>query len=200
VAGDGYFYTTYGLRVSHLVEEFTETKYVHVLRIGSNGSYNDMPMLEWTAEFEEVAGTPGPSLITNGDTGAVLTWQAEPQSYEATMALVGAGGLSLMRAPDVSTDGTPVAPVLQAQDGWFVGSVSGDDGQRMVAFDQSGGVRWVVAGYTPRIALADGGVVATDESGMAVAFGQNGGATGAVGNLAARSWTGNWYQTARWSR
>jgi hypothetical protein len=87
-----------------------------------------------------------------------------------------------------------VAPVLQAQDGWFVGSVSGDDGQRMVAFDHSGGVRWVVAGYTPQIALADGGVIATDDSGMAVAFGQNGGTTQMMGNLRVQSWPGNSYQ------
>jgi hypothetical protein len=108
------------------------------------------------------------------------------------MALVGAGGLSLMRAPDVSTDGTPVAPVLQAQDGSFVGSVSGDDGQRMVAFDQSGGVRWVVAGYRPQIALADGGVIATDDAGMAMRFDQGGGGVEALG-VASYSWFGDGY-------
>jgi hypothetical protein len=96
VAGDGYFYTTYGLRVSHLPEgQFTETIYVHVLRIASNGSYNDMPLLEWSCAFEEVPWIPGPTLITNADTGAVLTWEGDQaQRYWATMAMVDAGGLS----------------------------------------------------------------------------------------------------------
>jgi hypothetical protein len=49
----------------------------------------------------------------------------------------------------------PVAPVLQAQDGSFVGTAGND----MVAFDAGGGLRWVVPNETPQIATADGGVI-----------------------------------------
>jgi len=64
----------------------------------------------------------------------------------------------------------------------------------MVAFDQSGSVRWTVEGYRPQIATADGGVIATDDSGAAATFDQNGNATGQMGSLPVQSWTGNTYQ------
>ena len=65
----------------------------------------------------------------------------------------------------------------------------------MIAFDASGGVRWSVAGdYQPQIALADGGVIATDDSGAAFTFDAGGGGTGVVGSLLTQSWTGNLYR------
>jgi len=91
-------------------------------------------------------------------------------------------------------------PVLQAQDGSYVGTASvmtdptGSPTPYMVAFDQSGSLRWSVAGnYQPQIATEDGGVIATDDSGAAVTFDQNGNGTGQITNLV-RSWTGAWYR------
>jgi len=64
----------------------------------------------------------------------------------------------------------------------------------MVAFDQSGSVRWTVEGYRPQIATADGEVIATDDSGAAAMFDQNGNATGQMGTLPVYSWLRNAYQ------
>jgi hypothetical protein len=98
-----------------------------------------------------------------------------------------------------------VVPVLQAQDGSFVGTApyytdDGVDLGRMVAFDATGSVRWTVLGYEPKIATADGGVIAQaydpatgDYTGPAVTFDQNGNATGQI-TLYTQSWTGNMYQ------
>jgi len=71
-----------------------------------------------------------------------------------------------------------------------VGTVDTGDGSLMVAFDASGAVRWTVGGYTPQIATADGGVIATDDSGNAVTFDQNGSASGQLGILPTYSWKG----------
>jgi len=87
-----------------------------------------------------------------------------------------------------------VAPVLEAEDGSYIGSVEDGDGWHTVAFDQGGGVRWVVGGFQPQIALAGGGVVAVDGSGMAVTFDAGGNATGTMGSLPAYSWPGYEYR------
>jgi hypothetical protein len=71
----------------------------------------------------------------------------------------------------------------------------------MVAFDASGNVRWIVPGYGPKIATADGGVIAQawvpdtyyQFAGPAVTFDQSGNATGQM-NLPTYSWLGNAYQ------
>jgi hypothetical protein len=55
--------------------------------------------------------------------------------------------------------GPDLTPVLQAEDGSFLGWGWNDDGQYMAAFDQTGNVRWAVSGDLPQIATADGGVI-----------------------------------------
>ena len=92
-------------------------------------------------------------------------------------------------------------PVLQPQDGSFVGTVQvwydADMNPQtdMVAFDQTGSVRWMVPGnYQPQIATADGGVIATDPSGVAITFDQYGSATGVLAGSPTQSWTGSTYQ------
>jgi hypothetical protein len=64
----------------------------------------------------------------------------------------------------------------------------------MIAFDAAGNLGWSVPNYTPHIATADGGLIATSDSGSAVTFDDNGNATGQIANLPIYSWTGNWYQ------
>ena len=92
-------------------------------------------------------------------------------------------------------------PVLQAQDGSFIGTVVvGNDANNnplsdMVSFDQTGAIRWTVPGnYQPQIATADGGLIATDPSGAAITFDQNGNATGVLPGALVQSWTGNMYR------
>jgi len=88
-----------------------------------------------------------------------------------------------------------VTPVVQAQDGSFVGTVwtdpgnGGDAVQLMVAFDSSGNVRWTVPGDQPQIATEDGGVIGQ----TGVTYDGNGIATGQIAALLTQSWRGNNY-------
>ena len=98
-----------------------------------------------------------------------------------------------------------MTPVLQAQDGSFVGEVVtayDDNGNPseydMVAFDQSGAVRWIVAQDRPYIATDDGGVIG--QSG--ITYDQNG-RDWDHDNLPTYSWPLNAYRVGsveRWSR
>lgn len=70
----------------------------------------------------------------------------------------------------------------------------------MVAFDVTGSVRWSVPNFGPKIATADGGVIAQawdadayNFTGAAVTFDKDGNATGQRGSLPVQSWTGNVY-------
>lgn len=96
--------------------------------------------------------------------------------------------------PEVPGQCDSIAPVLQAQDGSFVGAVSTGEyctSQTMIAFDAAGAVRWSVSGnYTPKIATADGGFIATTEDGSAVTFDLSGNATGQIANFPTYSWKG----------
>jgi hypothetical protein len=117
------------------------------------------------------------------------------------MAVTTGTGASLTSAPVVfSSDGEvdAVQPVLQAQDGSFIGTVQigWDNGplNAMADFDQSGNIRWTVPGnYQPQIATADGGLIATDPSGAAYTFDQYGNATGVLSGSPTQSWFGNAY-------
>ncbi len=102
---------------------------------------------------------------------------------DAFLCTTGASA-SIVGAPQVPGGGQ-VVPVLQAQDGSFVGT---DDNGDMVSFDAGGNTRWIVPGDTPQIATADGGVIG--QSG--ITYDQNGNATGQVG-LYAQSWRGFMY-------
>jgi len=73
-----------------------------------------------------------------------------------------------------------IEPVLQVQDGSFVGQYFDDSSllYNMVAFDQSGTVRWIVSNEQPLMATDDGGVIG--QSGTK--YDQNGNATGQIAN------------------
>jgi hypothetical protein len=62
----------------------------------------------------------------------------------------------------------------------------------LVAFDQSGNLKWSVAGdYQPQIATADGGVIAQNfDTGASATFDSNGSPTGQLGSLPTYSWKG----------
>jgi len=95
------------------------------------------------------------------------------------MAITNGAGASVVGAPDLGS-GSSVVPVLQAQDGSFVGI--GGDG--MVAFDATGGTRWTVPNDSPMIATADGGVIG--QSGTI--YDQNGNAVDQMANIPTYSW------------
>ncbi len=106
------------------------------------------------------------------------------------MAITSGAGATPTGAPQVPGGGL-VLPVLQAQDGSFVGSYQDPNtgNNYMVAFNASGDTRWIVPNDTPQIATADGGVIG--QSG--ITYDQNGNATGMMGSLPTYSWTGSAY-------
>lgn len=80
---------------------------------------------------------------------------------------------------------SPVVPVLQLQDGSYVGQAISNLGvQSMVAFDASGNVKWTMPGYYPQIATADGGIIAASGT----TFDANGLATTQMSALPTFSW------------
>ena len=104
-------------------------------------------------------GGGGGQLISIADQGALLSWSEtyglNPPVHHLTPILGGSVGGTAITA-------SLLTPVLQAQDGSFIGT--SDDG--MSGFDQSGNVKWTVPNFSPRIATADGGVIAQSFDGL----------------------------------
>jgi hypothetical protein len=135
-------------------------------------------------------------MITNADKGILITWL---DGLQARMAIVSGTGVQPVSAPVIGVAGQYppfTVPVLQAEDGSFVGTGwDGNGSVFMIAFNENGSVRWSVANKIPQIATADGSIIATDLSGSAaVRFDQNGSAVEQIGNLPIYSWTGNAYR------
>jgi len=147
--------------------------------------------------------------ITNTDTGVLISWEADYGAYCPTFAENRCVGLiNSSTAYNLSTtSGTLLAsqasmnmpgqtgavqPVLQAQDGSFVGVVSTDSGTNsMVGFDGAGNVRWSVPNYWPAMATANGGLVAQSADGMSgLTLDAGGNATGITGGVPLFTWKG----------
>jgi hypothetical protein len=176
IAGDGYAYV-----VSSSRDFSANTSQLYLLRVNSSGAYDDFGQIaEWPGAGGDILD-PNVGMITNADQGILLTWSAG----WGGMALTAGTGVSLVNPP--AGPGGGVVPILQAQDGSFVGSYYND----MIAFDASGTARWIVPNETPQIATADGGVIA--QSG--ITYDQNGNATGKMGSLATYSWLGYAYES-----
>jgi hypothetical protein len=169
IAGDGYAYVPY------TYVNFPDGVYhTRLLRIGSDGDYSDMPVADNINDVQ---------MVTNADQGILLTWFTNPTYYCCTdtiihLATTTGASLSPSAVLQVS-DQYQVIPVLQAQDGSFVGTaatiVDGYETQyNMISFDAAGNVRWYVPNDQPQIATADGGVIG--QSG--ITYDQNGNATG----------------------
>ena len=174
IAGDGYAYV-----VSSSRDFSANTSQLYLLRVNSSGAYDDFGAIyEWVSASGDILD-PNVGMITNADQGILLTWSAG----WGGMALTAGTGVSLVNPP--AGPGGGVVPILQAQDGSFVGSYYND----MIAFDASGNVRWIVPNETPQIATADGGVIG--QSG--ITYDQYGNATGMIPNMPTYSWTENAY-------
>jgi cell wall-associated NlpC family hydrolase len=173
-----------------------------LLRVNSAGVSDTIKIMDWSSEFIDgdipvtLAG-----MITNADQGVLLSWNymEGDGTWKSAMAVTTGTSVSLISQPPILDPSDPIVPVLQAQDGSFVGTTS--DGGYMIAFDGTGNVRWTVPGlYQPQIATADGGVIAQawdwntgHFTGPAITFDQNGNATGQL-DLPTYSWFGNSYQ------
>jgi hypothetical protein len=216
VAGDGNAYLAFGYNEFVLNCRLSAT-HLRLLQVSSSGSSNVLTILDTppydghgnaTLICETTNFTLG--MITNADTGLALSWSLWFEAGEGCtpgplygMATTTGSSVSVVPGPSLpgqTTFGGPeltVVPVLQAQDGSFVGTVSVPgppptySQTNMVAFDATGNVRWVVANETPQIATADGGVLG--QSGTT--YDQNGNATGQV-SIATQSWSGLEYTSA----
>ena len=189
IAGDGYAYVPYGIREMDVIE----TNHLRLLRVDSSGAYDNINIYDWTGVISDLFPLWGLSMITNVDQGILLTWadqELDNDFWSPKMALTMGAGATLVSAPQ-PPGVESVFPILQAQDGSFVGTyLDADTGTNyMIAFDAAGNARWIVPNDAPQIATADGGVIG--QSG--ITYDQDGNATGMIG-VPILSWTGNAYQ------
>ncbi len=219
VAGDGYAYLPYSSQFTTIdcstAEAYVSDVQFSVLQVDSSGGYTRIPVAEGGGSLQDPAfPSMGGEMITNADNGILLSWSmgwirklarpggapdaSEPQPKVSAvrpptfyLGLVSGGGYSTTSAgAQVGGQASAIVPVLQAQDGSFVGTVTDNQSnQYMVAFDSGGGVRWTVPNEIPEIATDDGGVIG--QSG--ITYDQNGSATGQT-TLFTQSWLGNEYQ------
>ena len=170
--------------------------------MNSSGGHDEIHIFDWTGPLYDVLDVNTP-MITNADTGVLFTFAHEDigGTVGYSMAVTTGTSVSVMSASQLPTNGGNVEPVLQAQDGSFIGTTGDGEDNSMVAFEATGNGRWTVPGYGPKIATADGGVIAQaydpeteDFAGPAVTFDQNGNATGQMASLPTYSWVWNAYQ------
>jgi len=202
VGGDGYAYVPYAYRGA--APDY-RANHLMLLRIDSSGAYDRMEIFNWESPWNDYISWGLLNVITNADTGVLLSWESSETGmgdpYEQHMAVTTGTSVSLISGPWIPGQTYAVIPVLQAQDGSFVGTVEvGSDANNqplvnMIAFDASGNVRWSVPGnYQPKIATADGGVIATLDDGSAATFDSDGNATGQMASLPTYSWLGYAYR------
>ncbi len=110
--------------------------------------------------------------------------------FRAAPPSISKGSCRGCAAPNLPGQNGGITPVLQAEDGSFIGTYNDNSGQTdMVAFDQTGNVRWIVPSDQPQIAIAGGGVRGLSGT----IYDQNGSATGQISNPPIESWLGNGY-------
>ncbi len=194
IAGDGYAYVPHADQAPGSCCVPVTLK---MLRVNSSGAYDDIPIYSFIT-IPEVAVSI--YTITNADEGVLVSWNtcetsgpSNPCQSVSRMAMLTGTSVSGLNPPQMPGQSQPIIPVLQAQDGSYIGTA----GNAMIAFDQTGNLRWSVAGdWQPQIATADGGLIATlldDNTGNPIGtytFDQNGSATGQTGSLPTYSWKG----------
>jgi hypothetical protein len=185
VAGDGYAYFAY--EYSEIPSDYVHIiiRHVMVLRVNSSGESDNIDVYDYANDNWGIDPV-STSMITNADQGILLTWNGGPG-----MATITGGSATVVNAPQ-TPGGSGVIPVLQAQDGSFIGVATDPNAYNksdMVSFDAAGNVLYIVPNETPQIATDDGGVIG--QSG--IAYDANGNATGQV-NLFTQSWSLNAYQ------
>jgi hypothetical protein len=201
--------------------QYNDFAHLRLLRLGTDGSVQKIVMGDWGgylttdyADGEFVRSSyPVPqgdfeSLITNVDKGVLFTWSVNYEggcSYQVYNLVSGQTESSGcfpntfdIKLTDTSTGITTStgnnipAPVLQAQDGNFIGNVM--DGNEFIpslaAFNPDGTVKW--SGPVNAQALLttlDGKTIAQLDSGQIVSFDQSGSTNGQFAGLPTLSWT-----------
>jgi len=199
------------------------TVHLRLMRVGSGGDSSEVALGDWQwaqagydYNWGAQSGSSGnavsatlPSLITNADQGVLA-------SYSLTTGTIGSGGTTTTAYYLATTSGSgvssniqmsvpgqtaPVQPILQRQDGNFVGTVGigPQPGQvtqtNMIAFTTSGAPLLNLSNVTPQIATSDNGVIGSPSPGQYVQFDQFG---NVISQLPCQnpvvSWTNNVYQ------
>jgi hypothetical protein len=194
IAGDGYYYVAFITADSFGgAPDFWQTNDLTLLRVNSAGASDVFNrFIEWTNQAASQDSWVGQvALITNADTGILLTLATNDGNPPYFVTTTGTG-FSAVRGPALPGRTDTAVPILQAQDGSFVGTYDDLDTNQtnMIAFDATGNVRWSAPNEQPQIATADGGVIG--QSG--ITYDQNGNATGQIANLPTYSWTLNAYR------
>ena len=222
IAGDGYFYIAYQYSVENcamngLAGTDSLNAHLTLLRVGSDGSSSKTDVQHWQSTYsaqyvgyslvvtESGIGIPVVSAwtITNADAGALVSWAASNTctqfqclpltAFTYGLATVSGGNLTSSTPVNLPGQGALI-PMLQAQDGSFIGIASTIAGQQMVDFDAAGNLKWTVPGYYwPQITTSDGGVIATSYTGSTITFDQSGSATGQLATFPVQSWSGSQY-------
>ncbi len=127
IAGDGYAYEPYvygGTIPGDL------TMHLALLRVNSSGESDAIEITSWPGwagpDLATDCGIDGVvNMITNADTGVLLSWVLRCEQPVTTqtqyMAITTGASVSMTSAP--AQPGGSIVPVLQAQDGSFVGAV-----------------------------------------------------------------------------
>ena len=183
VAGDGYAYFPYAYAERSMG---SQRNHLRLLRVNSIGATDDFSVMDWTTDIGDLVPLSYVYMITNATTGVLLSW---PGGMEFHSAVTTGTSVSLLSGPSFPADYDAVQPVVQMQDGSFLGTVTNGSQQYMVAFDAAGSVTWTVANDSPLMATEDGGVVG--ESG--IIYTSAGRATGQVQDYT-QSWRGNTYE------
>jgi hypothetical protein len=239
IAGDGYAYVLYtDLKTTQTISsgggcarQTSTSSLFGILRVGTGGDSYAMQLGKWnysysteqiccsTGEYQAYSQTaPIPAiipatLITNADTGVLLSWEADTPAYCASysgpppapptgcvnesttfnMATTAGPGLrSQNQTTSVPSQATALQPVLQRQDGNFIGTVGigPQPGQvtqtNMVAFTPSGSTLFTVPNDTPQIATSNNGVIGAS----GIVYDQSGDTTGQLANMPTYSWKG----------
>ena len=130
-----------------------------LLRVSSSGAFDYVTIADYSGWADDGYPVQFGGMITNADQGVLLTWKLLKEGstdYTDWMAITTGSSASVMEMY-LPPHQSGFKPVLQAQDGSFVGkyaTYSGDPDQyTMVAFDATGAVRWSVANEEPRLRL-----------------------------------------------
>jgi hypothetical protein len=215
VAGDGYAYVVYDT-ATPVPNGGGNILQFMLLRVNSAGASDYIPIRQFQPPVPSYAPAgpfvgPAPTFITNADTGILLSWYDPEDGY--SMAITSGTTVTLISPPVVPEEVSPllpmpgpfgpfanwgIVPILQSEDGSFVGTVPVGDPYNpqinMISFDQTGNVRWMVPNDQPQIATAGGGVIG--QSG--ITYDQNGNATGrsSLSATVSPGWFGNILGTA----
>ena len=179
---------------------------LNLLRVGTSGDSYETQLTSaaqsWTSDYSGTtySGTTlnTGSLITNADQGSLATYEIDTctsqclnPGHSFTQAFyiattVGPSIASNSQVAMVAEQTSSVQPVLQRDDGSYVGTVSSTVGNFMVAFTGAGSTLWTVPNDTPQLTTVGGGVVGTSGT----TYDQNGNVTGQLGSLPTYSWKG----------